>query len=1012
MKMTIRCWTVAFIGMATLGYAAASRNFDFSGMTTADIPIPFATLGNGRAIDVNPATGRKALRLSWDADRAPRYEWEFRQKPLLDGVTQAVFRIHYSAPAGCTARRLTLRLMDSKNEVFQITAPFTGRDGGSGSVDYYFDATALRGVHNWAHDPANKDGRVDLPLRLMGMSLGFTPGSGQGALWIDAMDLFPIDPEQGDTSSGRLAVRIECGSPLHVLAPAAGTAELVVRMPHGMAAGNYSISGSVRGFRYRPCPGAADFAVVAALAPGGEQRIALPVPDSAGAWQVSGMIVNEADAADRSLFNCRYATMVANGLAEHYDTADFRFGACSHPDRDKDPAIWDMEARAMATAGIRYLRHGTSMGSVLNPDMCMKTELFNGITAAFMKQGVERVASVGYTTRWAMADKSIDTRTPHAQAPDVAVWREYVRKIFTHARGKVRFWEVWNEADLPFFCAFPAETYAELAAIAREELDRVSPEASLMTSGFATVVSPDKGHFQRDALTLCKDLFDIHCFHGHGGFTGYVRLIDDQLLPLRRDLAMTIPWYAHETALTATGFGEDVQAEALFKKLLFSWSRGSIGYTWYNLRNKGVNPNDAEHNYGLLTIDFQPKPVYVAYNALIALYGAPGTCFVKQHAAPAGRWLLQFSNGREQLIAAWNEHPGSHEMLWRSDAASAELVDIMGNAQPVPRDGEVFRLNVSEDPVTLRLHGATFAEMLPPVMALPNELFVIPGACAALTAAIHNPHAQAATLTADVDLPEGLTSTETQLVVELAPGENRRVSLAVRAARDFTASTQRPAVLRVRYTFRGVTHEQTLPVSSASRLLPDCPEPLFLLNRRDQVHSSFDANPGTLDKLWHSPQDLSAMVFFSADEQNCELIIEVIDDIHQQPFAAADIWRGDSVQFFFFVPGQDACWQFGMARRDDGTDATWCWGTPSGSDPNAVSRQLAVTTSRDGSNTRYAVTLPWQALKVNPDIARKGLRFNLMVNDSDLGVREGWIRIAPGVGSDVSETLFPWLVLP
>jgi len=101
-----------------------------------------------------------------------------------------------------------------------------------------------------------------------------------------------------------------------------------------------------------------------------------------------------------------------------------------------------------------------------------------------------------------------------------------------------------------------------------------------------------------------------------------------------------------------------------------------------------------------------------------------------------------------------------------------------------------------------------------------------------------------------------------------------------------------------------------------------------------------------------------------------------------------------------------------MARRDDGTDATWCWGAPAGSDPSAVCRQLAVTISRDGSNTRYAVTLPWQALKVNPDIARKGLRFNLMVNDSDLGVREGWIRIAPGVGSDVSETLFPWLVLP
>ncbi|MEI3001775.1 MAG: hypothetical protein V8T86_12910 [Victivallis sp.] len=39
------------------------------------------------------------------------------------------------------------------------------------------------------------------------------------------------------------------------------------------------------------------------------------------------------------------------------------------------------------------------------------------------------------------------------------------------------------------------------------------------------------------------------------------------------------------------------QAITLFKKLLFAWSRGSIGYTWYDLRNDiGYYRVDGEHN--------------------------------------------------------------------------------------------------------------------------------------------------------------------------------------------------------------------------------------------------------------------------------------------------------------------------------------------------------------------------------------------------------------------------------
>ena len=47
--------------------------------------------------------------------------------------------------------------------------------------------------------------------------------------------------------------------------------------------------------------------------------------------------------------------------------------------------------------------------------------------------------------------------------------------------------------------------------------------------------------------------------------------------------------------------------------MAFVLEQGAIGYSWYDLRNDGINPADPEQNYGLLTNNLQPKPDYAAY---------------------------------------------------------------------------------------------------------------------------------------------------------------------------------------------------------------------------------------------------------------------------------------------------------------------------------------------------------------------------------------------------------------
>ena len=179
-------------------------------------------------------------------------------------------------------------------------------------------------------------------------------------------------------------------------------------------------------------------------------------------------------------------------------------------------------------------------------------------------------------------------------------------------------------------------------------------------------------------------------------------MIDDKLLPLRREAGIEIPWYANETALsTAKGTGERVQAEALVKKLLFAWSRGARGYTWYNLRGKGENPMDYEQGFGMLTLRLDPKAVYCAWNALT------GICrnkeFRREISCGDGNRCFLLGGAEGEVAGLWREKPGTRRVVLRTAAATAETADIFGNRSPCAvADGRI-ELDISTEPVWLFL---------------------------------------------------------------------------------------------------------------------------------------------------------------------------------------------------------------------------------------------------------------------------------------------------------------------
>ena len=425
-----------------------------------------------------------------------------------------------------------------------------------------------------------------------------------------------------------------------------------------------------------------------AFVPGEAKTLTCPVPSRYGTFYVDMTACppggGQQDVAERQRAFAHFRPVGAT--PEVKDAPGFCFGSVCHlnPYFGNEAEIVRM-ADAMALVGLKILR--TDFRAWNDFDY----EWYDKIVDIFSARGINFDFILGAICH------------PDG-TPDLEKSRTAYRTAFARYRGRVKFWEMLNEPDHDWGSEHPlrAPGYVELARQTAADLRELDPSAQFMSAGYCCFDHKIMGTFQRDTLAACWQVFDLHCFHGHGPYPHYRQTIDGKLLPMRKELGVAIPWYANETALTmSNGTGEKTQAEALVKKLLFSWSRGAKGYTWYNMRGKGENPLEGEHGYGMLTMRLDPRAVYCAWNTLTGL--CRGKEFVRGIACGDGNRCYLLGGEGGKVACLWREQPGARRVVLRTSAARAEVSDIYGNRTPCAVTDGRIDLDISEEPVWLLL---------------------------------------------------------------------------------------------------------------------------------------------------------------------------------------------------------------------------------------------------------------------------------------------------------------------
>jgi hypothetical protein len=106
------------------------------------------------------------------------------------------------------------------------------------------------------------------------------------------------------------------------------------------------------------------------------------------------------------------------------------------------------------------------------------------------------------------------------------------------------------------------------------------------------------------------------------------------------------------------------------------------------------------------------------------------------------------------------------------------------------------------------------------------------------------------------------------------------------------------------------------------------------------------------------------------------------------------------------IPGQKGFWEFGAAAEVGKPAQVF---TTSIADGFAAPKPTA-TITRDGTHTRYALSLSLKELGLTVEQLTQGIRFSILVNDNDGEGRDGWIELTPGIGEMKTPGSFAWLV--
>jgi hypothetical protein len=353
-----------------------------------------------------------------------------------------------------------------------------------------------------------------------------------------------------------------------------------------------------------------------------------------------------------------------------------------------EPELMDRAAGMARDIGVKWSREEFSWAMIEPKKGQFDWRFFDRVVATAKSNGISVYGLLDYWSPW----------TKPYTAEGIEDYCRYVRAVVQRYKRDIHHWEIWNEPNI-FFWQGPKEMYAELLKAAYKTIKEVDPDAKVAgcsTSGmdfdFIDRVQQLGGPF---------DILTIHPYRRKFVDPRFIKELQDASNLVRRDGRPRPVWiteigwgthFPHNAIEEGPPVTPREQACRLVRVYVDALaSRAASNISWYDFRNDGDNPFEWEHNFGIITQDFQPKPAYRAYATLTRLIGERE--FHDQLDLGSGVLAFRFGDpAKDSVIVAWSLDKPRAIMLPAS--GPMQLTNLMGESRPLPaREGRV-ELNV------------------------------------------------------------------------------------------------------------------------------------------------------------------------------------------------------------------------------------------------------------------------------------------------------------------------------
>jgi len=330
-----------------------------------------------------------------------------------------------------------------------------------------------------------------------------------------------------------------------------------------------------------------------------------------------------------------------------------------------------------------------------------------------------------------------------SEKPDInyELFGRYVDFIVTHLKDKILRWEIWNEPNSFLLNSLYGgdwrgggwvDAYARLADITLDRIRSIDASAFVMTAG----MEPPIAELVIPQLRAQYDAISLHPY-SHPLLPEYTWLAMEQLAQSMKRRNIRAPFIVTEQgypAISGTGkfmWGHSAtitpndQARFLLRVFCGNFLCGIPRTYWYDLVCDGMDPDDQEHNFGILNFGADVfRPAYSALKTLTSVlnrkseYQASSSSLVKDRKIHVSFNPTPSSPPRGLLLASDPAH--FFLILWK-ESKSRDLLEVRG---PDPRK-RVFHEDGAPEKVLVTLPafsaGSLNATVIDPVDGMESE---------------------------------------------------------------------------------------------------------------------------------------------------------------------------------------------------------------------------------------------------------------------------------------------------